>query len=81
MFTDNPPRKIFLDASRAPLADKIQRCQGIFFEATKRTPNLCAVPPEAAANGLPEVDGLHIFTSTLILPNCIWLGIAEEQHS
>lgn len=81
MFGSKPPHKIMLDNTNDPLLVRIERAAKFFEQNTKQKPGFCSVPPSAVKGELPQIEGMTIFTTDILTPGSIWMGVNHPGES
>lgn len=62
------------DNPKTSLEDKIARAAEYYRKKYGASPNLCFVNPNVAPAQLPR-NGIEVRTTSLMMPNHLWLGL------
>lgn len=70
LWFDNDPK--------ADLPTKIERAATYYVQKYGSAPNLVFVHP-SQANGASSANGIEIRTNRSVLPNHLWMGVADQK--
>ncbi len=69
------------DTPRRPLEEKVRRAAAYYRRKYGQQPTLCYVHPAMLPEGRLEVEGVAVRPLKDILPQHLWLGVAEAQEA
>ena len=69
------------DSPRRSLEEKVRLAAAYYRQKYGRQPDLCYVHPTMLLEGRLEVDGVVVRPLKDILPQHLWLGVAEAQEA
>ena len=69
------------DSPKRSLDEKVRRAAAYYRQKYGQRPNLCYVHPAMLPEGPLEVDGVAVRPLKDILPQHLWLGVAEVQET